>query len=498
MMFSVLLIGVSALNLRRPLEKQALVTNHQEQYTRVGGCSKNPGAGMDASKGLVNIYKDGYFHIRCMMDKMESEADYHNAQTREHEYVVKTNVTIVRYTDRVEKEEQRKMTPRVCFDFCRTVPEMLYFGLAYGRECYCTPYYHQGTGEGACTAQCEGDASKTCGNTDGMADVYEMHTCGDAVEEAQNSVSASQEAIAYAQEVHENATHTVKGMDSMYDKIDDSTIRHPLMKLASTVNKPTMALERKFTECQELEDTLSSTLSGVSTSSTNAAEVLKVEKEERALKACIDTLKADTKSLKKLVDSQATGEVFANAGVTKAQLQELGEALMNKFVLNPMTKELKEKVEADNGCAVEDHLGPDCNGAMYYNVNAGRSTTWLDQYYTHEVADAWDTFDEWVEGMRLFCMDMCAEHTECNGGMTDYYMWEWRGSLERGFYCAITKIDEDTEKVPIDDYRQYIYLTDYRDDYRWGGESFMRKSLAKNVDKKDASTVNYRNYIGRL
>jgi hypothetical protein len=493
MVFSVLLIGVSALNLRRPLEKQALVTNHQEQYTRVGGCSKNPGAGMDASKGLVNIYKDGYFHIRCMMDTMESEADYHNAQTREHEYVVKTNVTIVRYTDRVEKEEQRKITPRVCFDFCRTVPEMLYFGLAYGRECYCTPYYHQGTGEGACTAQCEGDASKTCGNTDGMADVYEMHTCGDAVEEAQNSVSASQEAIAYAQEVHENATHTVKGLDSLYEGIDDSTIRHPLMELASTVNKPTMAIERKFTECQELEDTLSSTLSGVSTSSTNAAEVLKVEKEERALKACTDTLKADTKSLKKLVDSQATGEVFGNAGVTRAQLQELGAALMNTFVLNPMTKELAEKIKADNQCDLEDHLGPDCAGALTYNFNAGRATTWLDQYYIHEVSDS--PFDEWVEGMRLFCMDMCAENTECNGGFTDYYIWDWSGVLERGFYCGIYKISDDTEEVPIDNYYVSARLTDYDDSYRQGGESFMRKSLAKNLEKNNLAK--YRNYIGR-
>merc|ERR1719375_875668 len=43
----------------------------------VGGCQKRatshePGAGMDASKGLVKVYKDGYFHLRCMMDKMEA------------------------------------------------------------------------------------------------------------------------------------------------------------------------------------------------------------------------------------------------------------------------------------------------------------------------------------------------------------------------------------------------------------------------------------------
>merc|ERR1719263_1142815 len=33
----------------------------------VGGCQKKePGAGMDSSLGLVKVYKDGYFHLRCM------------------------------------------------------------------------------------------------------------------------------------------------------------------------------------------------------------------------------------------------------------------------------------------------------------------------------------------------------------------------------------------------------------------------------------------------
>merc|ERR1719387_1651047 len=100
---------------------------------------------------------------------MQDIADYHNALTRVHEYKVSTNVSIVRYTDRVGTEQQQPMTPRICFNFCRTVPDMLYFGLTAGRECYCSPYYHQGTGDGACTAQCEGDASKTCGNTNGMS-----------------------------------------------------------------------------------------------------------------------------------------------------------------------------------------------------------------------------------------------------------------------------------------------------------------------------------------
>ena len=41
------------------------------------------------------MYKDGYFHLRCMMDKMEQAADYHDELQREHKYNVHTNVSIV-------------------------------------------------------------------------------------------------------------------------------------------------------------------------------------------------------------------------------------------------------------------------------------------------------------------------------------------------------------------------------------------------------------------
>jgi hypothetical protein len=327
-------------------------------------------------------------------------------------------VTIVRYEYRFGVEERRAMTPRICFDFCRTIPEMLYFGLTSGRECYCTPYYHQGTGDGACTAQCEGDASKTCGNTNGMSDVYEMHMCADTLEEAAESVAASQEAIAHATDVHADATHCVKGMDSLYDKIDDSTIRHPLQKMASEINVPTMALERKVTECQELEDTLDTTVGGVNaaqSSKTNAKEVLKIEKEERALKACTATLKADSKALKKLVDAKGVSNVFDSVGVTKEMLVKLGEALNDKFVKNPVSSETRAMFEDVAGCKVEDALGPDCAGSLSFFFNAGHSTQFLGTpWYMNEQADG--DLDTFVEGMESFCMDMCAENERCNGG----------------------------------------------------------------------------------
>merc|ERR1719163_2242137 len=46
--------------------------------------------------------------------------------------------------------------PEVCYEFCRTVPDAGFFGLAYGRQCYCTPYFKAEAGDSSqCDAVCE-------------------------------------------------------------------------------------------------------------------------------------------------------------------------------------------------------------------------------------------------------------------------------------------------------------------------------------------------------
>jgi len=201
--------------------KHAAKTNHTHKaWTMVGGCKKEPGAGMDATLGLTKVYKDGYFHLRCMMDKMETAADWHDELQREHKYNIDTNVTIVRYTDRVDVEKQQSMTPSVCFEFCRTVPDMLHFGLTRGRECYCTPYFMQGTGDGVCDAGCEGDSSITCGNTNGMADVYEMHACNDVLQDAEAAFDAAKTIYEDGWEMYDYASKVLDGTKAATDDID--------------------------------------------------------------------------------------------------------------------------------------------------------------------------------------------------------------------------------------------------------------------------------------
>ena len=160
--------------------KHGTKTKHtHKMWTMVGGCKgkKEPGAGMDSTLGLKKVYKDGYFHLRCMMDKMEDAADWHDELQREHKYNIDTNVTIVRYTDRVDSEKQQAMTPSVCFEFCRTVPDMLHFGLTNGRDCYCTPYFDAMESDSSeCDSTCEGSPTQMCGGKV-KSSLFGMHSC---------------------------------------------------------------------------------------------------------------------------------------------------------------------------------------------------------------------------------------------------------------------------------------------------------------------------------
>merc|ERR1719163_417497 len=60
----------------------------------------------------------------------------------------------------VPKEDQQPMTQKVCFEFCRTIPNMGFFGIVNGRGCYCTPYFKAMESDSSqCDSGCAGDAT---------------------------------------------------------------------------------------------------------------------------------------------------------------------------------------------------------------------------------------------------------------------------------------------------------------------------------------------------
>merc|ERR1719331_1788930 len=111
------------------------------------------------------------------------------------------------------------MTPKACFNFCRTVPGMLFFGLIYGRECYCTPFFIPTTagGNGVCDLPCEGDAASTCGGN-GMSDMYEMHFCDDTAEKLDEQIEKARNATMKTEALGD---HVAEAGDSMEDAANE-------------------------------------------------------------------------------------------------------------------------------------------------------------------------------------------------------------------------------------------------------------------------------------
>ena len=296
--------------------KHGTKTKHtHKMWTMVGGCKgkKEPGAGMDSTLGLKKVYKDGYFHLRCMMDKMEDAADWHDELQREHKYNIDTNVTIVRYTDRVDSEKQQAMTPSVCFEFCRTVPDMLHFGLTNGRDCYCTPYFMQGTGDGVCDAGCEGDSSITCGNTNGMADIYEMHSCNDILEDAETTFDAAVEVYEDGWDMYDYAYEVLDGTKAATDDIDKKEMRDGMMEFSTFINKEMMTLDDTLDECATLMTELEDLATAADPETLDYDVLGPIDEAKDAVKTCAKAMKEQTKVTKDIVESPEFAATLAVA-----------------------------------------------------------------------------------------------------------------------------------------------------------------------------------------
>jgi len=128
----------------------------------------------------VKIYKDAYSPVGCFNDAMLKSGDKFSNGANEYKESL-PNVSIAVYKELVLEEDHKEMTPEVCYDFCRTVPDMVFFGIADGRDCYCTPFYQKAAGSDAkCDSPCPGDTTQTCGGK-GRSGIWEMHMCMDTL-----------------------------------------------------------------------------------------------------------------------------------------------------------------------------------------------------------------------------------------------------------------------------------------------------------------------------
>jgi hypothetical protein len=154
----------------------------------------NPGAGLGEIVPFETIQKDGYAKVTCVKDYMFTYGDKFGDNKHEYNQGDVSDVSIVHYAAIVPKEDRKSMTPTVCFDFCRTVPDMLYFGILNGRECYCTPFYKPMESDSSdCDATCEGEPTQMCGGKS-KSTIWGMHMCANTVEDAKKVLAKSSDA----------------------------------------------------------------------------------------------------------------------------------------------------------------------------------------------------------------------------------------------------------------------------------------------------------------
>merc|ERR1719335_1286399 len=113
----------------------------------------------------------------CVKDYMFYRGDKFGDNTHDYKLNDTSQVSIVHYEAFVAKEDRVEMTQKVCFEFCRTVPNMGFFGIVNGRGCYCTPYFTPMASDSSqCDAVCEGENTLMCGGKS-KSSVFAMHMC---------------------------------------------------------------------------------------------------------------------------------------------------------------------------------------------------------------------------------------------------------------------------------------------------------------------------------
>eukprot|EP00747_Dinoflagellata_sp_TGD_P185925 gnl/TRDRNA2_/TRDRNA2_42719_c0_seq1.p1 gnl/TRDRNA2_/TRDRNA2_42719_c0~~gnl/TRDRNA2_/TRDRNA2_42719_c0_seq1.p1 ORF type:complete len:384 (+),score=80.89 gnl/TRDRNA2_/TRDRNA2_42719_c0_seq1:49-1200(+) len=145
----------------------------QSNYCRRKGRAINANEDVNAQTNVM-VQKNVFYPAACVNDNM-----------------LNMDKAVMRYSEHIDEKDRRSMTPEVCFDFCRAQPGMLYFGLAQGNECYCTPYY-QMTDAGdksQCDLACAGDEKRMCGGKK-KSSMFEMHTCLDLRADLKDTGSA--------------------------------------------------------------------------------------------------------------------------------------------------------------------------------------------------------------------------------------------------------------------------------------------------------------------
>lgn len=184
----------------------------------------NPGTGLEPEKikPFTDYHKDGYAAVDCVLDDMLLHGDKHGDNKAAYNLGTVSGVSIIHYTEMVAKLDRKPMTQKVCYDFCRTVPGMNFFGIHNGRDCYCAPYFKQAAGDSsACDAPCDGDSATICGGKT-KSSVFAMHFCDQGAGDLKKAAEARTEALKPLTEVFNVIQKAGSDMQGTAEKLQQS------------------------------------------------------------------------------------------------------------------------------------------------------------------------------------------------------------------------------------------------------------------------------------
>uniref|UniRef100_A0A7S1FC29 WSC domain-containing protein n=1 Tax=Noctiluca scintillans TaxID=2966 RepID=A0A7S1FC29_NOCSC len=163
-----------------------------------------PGFGIGETTVSSQPLKDGYVYVTCTEDALVKNGDKHGPG--KFTFESSGNVSILWYSQLVEKLEQKPISPEVCYGFCRSIPDAGFFGLIHGRDCYCAPYFKTLPGDSSsCDEACAGDSTKMCGGKTKSA-IYAMHACNSVKEELRKATDVAQEAAGFCSDLGASLT----------------------------------------------------------------------------------------------------------------------------------------------------------------------------------------------------------------------------------------------------------------------------------------------------
>lgn len=308
----------------------AEVAHGRRHMVRVGECAL-PGAIQEVAKndgadGTVagqapheQIFRDGYWSVGCRFDTMNTEGDKYGDERQNYDKGRSVNTSVVRYDAILDRENQRPMTPRVCFDFCRTVPEMQFFGLVHGRDCYCMHYYKDGAGgSGVCNLPCEGDTGKMCGG-EHKSSIYQMHACEGGLEKKIDDTMGDAEQVYGAVEKTAGVTQEVAtAMQQSGDALEAlaEATASPLAQEAKAVAAPLTRAAEALVKLQAELDELSKEEPGDPTSFEGRKHIeTTIEKAEGLMAQADEALPAAEEWVDKTQPAVSLPEDFTNTFV---------------------------------------------------------------------------------------------------------------------------------------------------------------------------------------